>query len=300
MFYLRSSQWAGRDKRCELRLHAPRVSEIHASLTWDGKCWALRDRNSTNGTFVNGARLGLAVVDLSAGDVISFGSEAETWTLDEDGPPGLILEEVGGEDVRHVPPNVGSALLPSPENAAVAVLFMRSAEWRVETAQDAWSLTDGDEISIGARRYRASVPAIRERTDGEPLSTDDSLLQAELEIGVTHHEEEADLTLKINGVSHRIVDRAPLYLLALLARARAKVTASPAGASIGDTGGWVAVEEILRQLDISPELLNVHVFRVRESLRELGIHDANQIIERRRGRMRIGLDASRVRIVRID
>lgn len=269
-------------------------------MSWDGKCWLLRDRNSTNGTFLNGSRLGLASTPLALGDTISFASDEEAWRLEEAGPPGLVLEEIGGSEVFHVSPNVGSALLPSPEAATVAVLCMRSAEWRVETAQDAWSLADGDEISVGARQYRVSVPAIREKTDGEPSSNNDSLLQAELEIGVTHHEEEADLTLRINGLQHRIVDRVPLYLLALLARARAKALATAARSSLGDQDGWVGVEEIQRQLDVSPELLNLHVFRVRESLRELGIHDANQIIERRRGRMRIGLDASRVRIIRVD
>lgn len=294
-WFLRSSQWIGRDQRCELRVDAPRVSEVHASIAWDGRRWLLRDRNSTNGTFVNDVRLGVGARALKVGDRVAFGGETEVWLVEDVAPPGLILEPVEGGEPVHVG---ASALLPSTERALVTVLRSSAGAWSVETSTDAWTLKDGDEVTVDGRRLRAIVPAPHGATEeDEDASAEPTLAHAELVIGVTHHEEDADLTLKVGTVSHRILDRAPLYLLALLARARSD---SPTGPSLKSADGWLGVEEVRRQLDVSPELLNLHVFRVREALRELGIRDANEIIERRKGRMRIGLDPSRLSIVRVD
>lgn len=301
--YLRSSQWIGRDGRCELRLELPEVSEVHASITWDGRRWLLRDRNSTNGTFLNGERLGLAAHALARGDRVAFGGEEVAFVLDDDGPPGLLLEALDGTHTFHVSASDGIALLPSADEPLVTVVRNASQEWRVETATDAWTLTTGSEVRIGERLFRAVVPSAHDGT-GNAKSNQGSLFDAEIEIGVTPTEEEADLTLRLGPVSHRIVDRVPLYLLALLARARGAAGREDAPPSkrreaLADAEGWIAVEEARRQLDVSPELLNLHVYRIRESLRALGIADANAIIERRKGRMRIGLDPSRVRIVRV-
>lgn len=129
---------------------------------------------------------------------------------------------------------------------------------------------------------------------------------ARLEIA-NHREEEADLTITVDGRRHRIVDRIPLYLLVLLARARAVGAGRAEGAELvlgrgrnwaADPEGWLDVEETCEQLGIYRELLNLHVFRVRECIRDLGIGDANQIIERRRNRLRIGVEPDRLRIVR--
>lgn len=289
-WFLRSSQWIGRDRRCELRVDEPRVSEVHASIAWDGKSWLVRDRNSTNGTFVNDVRLGVGGRALKVGDRIALGEASEIWLVEDVAPPGLILEPLDGGDALHV---TASALLPSTDRPLVTVVRSSAGAWGVETSTDAWTLGDGSEVSVDGRRFRAIVPAPHGVTEGDTAATEPSLAHAELVIGVTHHEEEADLTLKVGTVSHRIMDRAPLYLLALLARARADNSLSTAD-------GWIGVEEVRRQLDVSPELLNLHVFRVREVLRELGIRDANEIIERRKGRMRIGLNASRLSIVRVD
>jgi pSer/pThr/pTyr-binding forkhead associated (FHA) protein len=301
--YLRASQWIGRDGRCELRLDFPGVSEVHASLTWDGRRWLLRDRNSTNGTFVNRVKLGLAPAALARGDRVAFGAEDIAFVLEDDGPPGLLLEALDGTHTIHVSADDGIALLPSAEEPLVTVLRNASGQWRLETATDAWTLTSDSEIRVGERLFRAIVPSPHDATGGGETRAPGSLFEAELEIGVTPIEEEADLTLRLGEVSHRIVDRVPLYLLALLARARGAgggdgEPAAKKTEGLADDEGWIAVEEARRQLDVSPELLNLHVYRIRQSLRALGIADADAIIERRKGRMRLGLDPSRVRIVR--
>ncbi len=308
MWFMRASQWIGRDQRCELRIHAGGVSACHATLTWADPEWILRDLNSTNGTFVNGVRLGqekCAVVD---GDELQFG-KTEQWEVEDAGPPGLLLIAADSSEELHVSTRTGIAVLPSAAAASLTVMRTISGAWHAETADDTWALAHGDELRFGDRVFRALIPTLDLRTTDVDLDHDEnSLANAWIEIAVSDREEEADMTLRVGGRSHRIVDRVPLYLLVLLARARKGPphtighdtgSAKPLeGEASTDADGWLTVGEACRQLAASPELLNLHVFRVRECLRDLGITNANQIIERRKGRLRIGIDPARLRIVR--
>ncbi len=61
----------GRDPECYLPLNHPTVSFHHAQIFSQNGSLAIRDLNSTNGTFVNGKRI--AVVPLSSGDEIQIG-----------------------------------------------------------------------------------------------------------------------------------------------------------------------------------------------------------------------------------
>lgn len=47
----------GRAESTDVLLPNESVSELHAEITFDGTTWTLRDRGSTNGTFVDGAQL---------------------------------------------------------------------------------------------------------------------------------------------------------------------------------------------------------------------------------------------------
>ncbi len=61
----------GRDPGCYLPLNHPSVSFHHAQIYKQDGGLAIRDLNSTNGTFVNGKRI--AIVPLSSGDEIQIG-----------------------------------------------------------------------------------------------------------------------------------------------------------------------------------------------------------------------------------
>jgi ABC-type multidrug transport system ATPase subunit/pSer/pThr/pTyr-binding forkhead associated (FHA) protein/ABC-type multidrug transport system permease subunit len=61
----------GRDPNCYLPLNHPMVSFHHAQIFKQDHGLAIRDLNSTNGTFVNGKRI--AVAPLSSGDEIQLG-----------------------------------------------------------------------------------------------------------------------------------------------------------------------------------------------------------------------------------
>jgi|SRR5947209_9771552 len=63
----------GRSRENEVTLDDAVVSAQHARLTWNGRGWVLEDLNSTNGTWVNGRKVGKPMA-VKQGDVIELGS----------------------------------------------------------------------------------------------------------------------------------------------------------------------------------------------------------------------------------
>jgi FHA domain/DUF1707 SHOCT-like domain len=63
----------GRSRDSGCVISDPTVSRHHATLTRSGRCWTLRDLSSTNGTYVNGARIA-DTASVRPGDEIWLGS----------------------------------------------------------------------------------------------------------------------------------------------------------------------------------------------------------------------------------
>ncbi len=63
----------GRDEGCDVVLSDLCVSRRHARLRFRDGRWILQDLDSTNGTLVNGVRVGRC--QLRAGDVLAVGDE---------------------------------------------------------------------------------------------------------------------------------------------------------------------------------------------------------------------------------
>ena len=68
---LREQLLLGRHPACDVVLDAPSVSRRHAQLTHRHGTWVIRDLASTNGTLVNGERVGRAAVH--GGDLLTLG-----------------------------------------------------------------------------------------------------------------------------------------------------------------------------------------------------------------------------------
>ena len=81
-------QTFGRKSQCTVRLSDRWVAALHAELRWDGEAWIVRDFASTNGTFVDGARLSAGQPQaLQQGSAIGFGHAAPDFELvDGSGP----------------------------------------------------------------------------------------------------------------------------------------------------------------------------------------------------------------------
>jgi pSer/pThr/pTyr-binding forkhead associated (FHA) protein len=68
----------GRGAACDLTLPSPAASRRHAEVFPRGDGWAVRDLDSTNGTFLNDEPV-RASRDLSPGDVVRIGQETITF-----------------------------------------------------------------------------------------------------------------------------------------------------------------------------------------------------------------------------
>jgi pSer/pThr/pTyr-binding forkhead associated (FHA) protein len=64
----------GRHPACDVVVADPSVSRRHAQLTFRDGVWILQDLGSTNGTTVNGERVGRTT--LQSGDVVELGKQA--------------------------------------------------------------------------------------------------------------------------------------------------------------------------------------------------------------------------------
>jgi HD-GYP domain-containing protein (c-di-GMP phosphodiesterase class II) len=63
----------GRLENCDIKLDNHRVSREHAEILYTSQGWVVRDLRSTNGTFLNGIRLGGGDEVLRKGDILLFG-----------------------------------------------------------------------------------------------------------------------------------------------------------------------------------------------------------------------------------
>lgn len=62
----------GRSPECDLVLDDPAASQKHAAIRWDGRHGVVQELGSSNGTFLNGIKLGMYAA-LRTGDTIAFG-----------------------------------------------------------------------------------------------------------------------------------------------------------------------------------------------------------------------------------
>ncbi len=149
----------GRLSSLEVFLPDESVSRQHAELVRTAAGWVVRDQGSTNGTFVNGNRLGRAEERLREGDVLQFGDVVavvkalrEAGRVDAAGPgsPARVVGEVlqsweelprpAAEASRGADPSpglmallqIGRALLPATPQA-----FYESVLWQAAEALDA-------------------------------------------------------------------------------------------------------------------------------------------------------------------
>jgi pSer/pThr/pTyr-binding forkhead associated (FHA) protein len=73
----------------EVRVNDPSISRVHAEVTLGRDGWVVRDLGSTNGTFVNGIRLGDKERALNKRDLLQCGNIVMLVNLVEEGGPGV-------------------------------------------------------------------------------------------------------------------------------------------------------------------------------------------------------------------
>jgi hypothetical protein len=287
---LRARHVFGRDRtRCDTIVGDPYVSRMHAHIRWTGGRWELLD-HSSNGTLVSGTlvRDGERVA-LQKGDLIHFGrAGTASWQVDELGDPADTLWPVRDParpivlDFAHV--------LPGDSAPAVTVVQSANGDWLCDDTSNLRVLRDGDVVVSGALAWRL---ILAHRNATMALSEPSSVLAPlhRIDFAVSRDEEHVSATLQSRGGTADLGERAHHYCLVTLARARCADLHAGYDAT---SQGWIDLEVLARMLGIDVSHVNVQIHRARAQLAALLPPDAPQLVERRRGSVRIGALAFRV------
>lgn len=274
----------GRAGACHVRLDEHHVSTTHACIRWTGDAWRMQDLGSTNGTYWNGHQLAHAEqVTLSVGDTVSFGG-ASTFRVQSVARPPIAAVPLSGASPEFEAD--GLIALPTRENP-IATLFATQEGWVMESCMGQATLRDGDVVTVDGEAWRFHCPLVVRPTEALGESTSASAAGIQLTFRVSSDEEHVAVIARQQNESHVLPDRACLYLLLTLARARLEdIHAGIAEAS----AGWVESADLRRQLRATEPQINVDIYRLRRLFAEAGIVDAPNIVERRArlGKVRIG------------
>lgn len=290
----------GRASDNDVVLDDARVSQVHASIAWTSPgVWELRDLGSSNGTFIDGARVKPGDRRaLAAGSRVSFGVAAPQWEVVEIGRPHPEARDVAsGERL------VGTAhmlSLPVSADESVDVFEESRGSWVIETAGAIRDVRHGEVLDVGGRRYKVSLPLpIPETEDipGRPATeaVESPLGSATFTFLVSSDRDSVELRVEWNGkrlTTHKA------YARALLVLAEVRQRDERAGGSSPHDQGWIYADELCTQASYeSLNRLNVEVHRARAELSREGVPGAPSVVQRRRGTGQMRLGTSRVEIV---
>ncbi len=289
----------GRAPTADLRLDDRVVSAEHAAVFWSGEIWEVRDLGSSNGTKVDGRRLGPGErAPLSAGSEVAFGADSPAlrWRLWDASPPVpvAVCEQTR---VRHELAQ-GLCALPS-DDEPVVTLYAHLDEWRMERDGAAQTVCDQERVVVGSRSFVLYLPpgsgqggvTTTVRTGGPSRGSID---HASLHLRVSRDEEYVEVTLRTPAGERTLAPRSQHYVLVTLARCR--LEDARAGATPASEHGWLYVEDLLRMLGTTRQKLNLDVFRIRRQLADAGVTDAHRIVERRATTQQLRLGIGEIEI----
>jgi len=278
--FLEAEHLVGRSGLAVLRIDESYVSAQHALIRWTGSSWELKDLGSRNGTNLNDMAIkpGQAI-GLLRGHRMSFGSEAQTWELVDDSPPRAMVVPLDrpGEPLFIE----GDILaLPSPTDPRDTVFRAADGAWHVEREDRIIALEGHAVFESSGRQYRFSCPELAPDTSaaGGVNLLDRDLDSVRLVFRVSRDEEHVEVVVQRRGESVELGSRVHNYPLLLLARQRL----SDAASGMNDHScGWVYLDEFVRSLKVTPERVNMDVYRIRRQFAGLGVSEPARIIERR-------------------
>ena len=264
----------GRSRSADLCIRENFVSGHHAALLWQGQWWELKDLGSHNGTSVEervvppGTRR-----RLKRGDKLIFGQAAATWILSDDGPPRPQARIPGRPAVVG---REGVLALPSAEDPQLCVVLTRTGHWELERGDSVRRVRDHEQFEFRGSMWTLRLPASAIPTRATDGARSLSLEQVTLRVERAAH---GTTVVYVSGASESF---------SFEVGAGAKVLGALARARVGGVEGWVERQAVLDELSITINSLNVAVFRLRRQFADAGFTDAAHIVERRKGRLRLG------------
>ena len=125
----------GRSHRSSLYLTDRRVSGLHAEIRWTGSMWAVKDKSSANGTYVDGVRLPSGTHKMMvAGTELAFGDRNERFKVVSDCAPEPVAHAANGQIIFGE-----DGVLALPDGEAPTFLIRQAG------GSDKWCLETNDE-----------------------------------------------------------------------------------------------------------------------------------------------------------
>ncbi|PCK05574.1 MAG: FHA domain-containing protein [Alteromonadaceae bacterium] len=286
---LRSHHVFGRSsKGVDTQLECRDISNIHASIRWDGDGWTVID-HSRNGTWVEGRRLASnAGRPLRVGDSIRFGgAESSTWRIVDVNAPSTVLVPVQGtEEIIELR---RFHALPNEESPDISIYMSDRGQWQCESRQGIGVLEDGDLVHCGDHVWRFFCAA---PVDGTMEMTEiRSMRNAPINFDFKVSLDEEHVSLKI-GHGDAVLDlgeRVHHYLLLMLARQRMDDASRIADV---EGQGWLDLSELSKMMGLESSHLNIQIFRARKQVAQAlpEVPHLPAVVERRAGSVRFGFD----------
>jgi hypothetical protein len=203
---LKRETLAGRSRSCDVQLEHESASQVHATIRWQAEGWQLQDRNSTNGTWIDGACASRGkTYALVAGSTIRFGPKREeSWQMIDDSPPVdsaaalpstaayeralsgvelLVRADLSLEVSLHGEVHRMPARTPYIVVQELADERLKDRERGLKESEEGW--VDRETLSRRLRRPELNQDIRRIRTDFQKLE----LLEAAEDVIETHREQ---------------------------------------------------------------------------------------------------------------
>lgn len=262
------------------------VSQVHASIRWEGAQWKIID-HSRNGTWLNGNRLKPGqLTDLQERDNLQFGSpEQPLWSLVNCAPPQSMLIPVtkGLPTIKlkrfHV--------LPDEQNPEISLYVDNNGQWICESESSVVTLADGDIVYHGANLWRFFCAEPVDDTIDYETALSFGLDSIHFNFQVSLDEEHTFLKVSWKKKVIDLGERAHHYLLLILARQH---LADQTSGIAPNEQGWLDMTELSEMLDLDISHINIQIFRARQQIIKAfpDVMYLPQIVERRVGSVRFG------------
>lgn len=272
------------------------VSRIHCTIEWDGVAWSIRD-HSRNGTWLLGKRgkgerlPALLNSVLAEGQQLAFTSAANAQfkILDLAPPKALLVNQQLPEQTLLLE---DAASLPSAVASELTVVC-ESMVWRVNYGGGKTTeLKHGDVIALAGSEWQAFIPCVMLETKSLAEMPVNAISHIPTQLFASRNGEHVSVSFDFgDGNLQHLKSSAQFELLGYLAAKRL----DDANIKVPSKDqGWVnnAIVELESQLDESH--LNIIIYRIRKLIAKgaPSISDPENIIERRRGQIRLGISAS--------
>jgi len=280
--FLKSHHMFGRNReKADTELKNKDVSQIHASVRWNGREWLLTDF-SRNGTWMDGNRLIPGEKNqLTEENIIRFSSLGESeWRLVDDRPPSNVIVPLKGNgraimlDRFHV--------LPSEAEPDISVYISQTGEWVCENEKEVYPLKNGDIINHDQGLWQFFCDDPVDVTLSQKIARDIRFC-----FQVSSDEEHVFLTIQVDKQTFDLGERAHHYMLLTLARQRLEDAENGVDQ---ETQGWIETNRLAGMLGIDPSHLNIQIYRCRKQIDDAlaELQNPPQVIERRSGGLRFG------------